>query len=322
MTRSRCRVAGTCVAELLADVVGEAGVGGDEQAGGQFVVFGLRDQVGGHVGGVRGVVGDDGHLGGAVLAVRADHAAQDPLGRRDVDVSGAGDHVHGGAVFRAVGEHRQSLGAARGVHLPDAEQGAGGEHGRVRQAAVVRLRRRRHGNRADAGDLGRDDVHHDRGGIGHQAARHVHPGPLDRHEAAGDGEAVGGMGGGFRRELGPVHRPGAAGGFFEGPLDVGVERVERLVERCLRHQGGGQVHVVEAGGVLADGLRAPAPDVVADGADHGGGGLDVGDGPGQDAGQSGPAELARSGPAQVDTGNHPLSLRSPIRLGSPFGGGA
>src|ERR1700719_4241113 len=89
----------------------------------------------------------------------------------------------------------------------------------------------------------------------------------------------------------------------------GIQGGERLVERCLRDPGGFQVHVVEAGGVLADGLRAAAPDVVADGADLGRGGLDVGGRPGQDAGQGGPAELARFAPAQVDTGNHPPSLR-------------
>ena len=55
---------------------------------------------------------------------------------------------------------------------------------------------------------------------------------------------------------------------------------------------------------------AAMADVVADGADLGHGGLDVGGGPGQDPGQGGPAEPARFAPAQVDTGNHPPGPRS------------
>ena len=176
----------------------------------------------------------------------------------------------------------------------DAEQGAGGQHGRVRQAAAVGLRRRRHGDRADAGDLGRDDVHHHRGGIGHQAARHVYPGPADRDEAAGDGEAVGDAGWGSPPGAGPGAPAWCGGPPLPGPvLTPGSRRGQRLVERVLRHQGGGQVHAVETGGVLAHRLRAAAPDVVADGADQGRGGLDVGGGPGQDPGQGGPAEPVR-----------------------------
>ena len=41
----------------------------------------------------------------------------------------------------AVGEHRDRLGAADGVHLVDAEQRAGGQDRRVRQPAVLALRR-------------------------------------------------------------------------------------------------------------------------------------------------------------------------------------
>ena len=68
---------------------------------------------------------------------------QDALGGGDVDVAGAGDHVDRGALVGAVGEHRQRLGAADRVHLGDAEQRAGGEDGRVRQAAELLLRRGR-----------------------------------------------------------------------------------------------------------------------------------------------------------------------------------
>ena len=45
--------------QLVVDPGGQARVGGDQQAGGQLVVLGLADQVGGDEGRVGGVVGDD-----------------------------------------------------------------------------------------------------------------------------------------------------------------------------------------------------------------------------------------------------------------------
>ena len=220
---------------------------------------------------------------------------------------------------RAVGEHRQRLRPAGRVHLAHAEQRARGEHGRVRQPALGGLRRRRHGHRADAGDLGRDDVHHDRGGIGHQAAGDVHPGPADRDEAPGDGQALGDPGGVLGRQLRLVHSPGAPYGLLEGGPDGRVEPGQRLVQGLGRHPGGGQVNAVEPGGVLADGFGAAAPDLVAQRPDLRDGRLDIGRGARQDAGQGGPAEAAGCVPAQVDTaqvdtGNHPPSLRR-VRAG-------
>ena len=106
-----------------------------------------------------------------------------------------------------------------------------------------------------------------------------------------------------------MHLPGAADRLFQSLPDLRIEGPERLIERGLRHQGGGQVDAVEPDSVLAHRLRAAVPHVVAYGADQGNGGLDVGGGPGQDPGQGGPAEPSGLAPAQVDTGNHPPSLR-------------
>ena len=272
-------------------------------------MLGLRDQVGGDVAGFRGVVGDDGHLGGAGLAVGAHHAAQHPLGRGDVDVARPGDDVGRRAVRRAVGEHRQRLCPAGRVHLAHAEQRARGEHTRVRQPAETGLRRRRHGDRSDARDLGRDDVHHDRGRVGHQSAGDVYPGPADRDEAAGDGQPAGDPGRGLGRQLRLVHAPGAPDGLLEGGPDGWVEPGQRRVQGVGRHPGGSQVDAVETGGVLADGLGAAALDVVADRPDLRHGRLDIGRGAWQDAGQGGSAEATRGVAAQVDTGNHAPSLR-------------
>ena len=59
-------------AQFGVDRVGERGARRDQDAGGHFVVLGLRDQVGGDVHRVGGVVGQDGDLGRAGLGVDAD----------------------------------------------------------------------------------------------------------------------------------------------------------------------------------------------------------------------------------------------------------
>ena len=111
-----------------------------------------------------------------------------------------------------------------------------------------------------------------------------------------------------------VHSPGAPYGLLQGGPDGWVEPGQRLVQGLGRHPGGGQVDAVEPGGVLADGFGAAAPDLVAQRPDLRDGRLDIGRGARQDAGQGGPAEAAGGVPAQVDTaqvdtGNHPPSLR-------------
>ncbi len=136
-------VAGGCQprGQRLLGAVGEAGVGGDQQARGQRVVFRLGDQVGGDEVRRGRVVRDDRHLGRAGLRVGADGAEQQPLGGRHVHIAGPGDDIGGRAVGGAVGEHGDRLRTARRVYLLHAEQGAGGEHGRGGQPAVSGLRR-------------------------------------------------------------------------------------------------------------------------------------------------------------------------------------
>ena len=85
--------------------------------------------------------------------------------------------------------------------------------------------------------------------------------------------------------------PGPPDGFGQGSPHRGIESGERRVQGGLRHPGRRQVHPVEPGGVLADGLGTTAPDVIADRADPGDGGLDVGPSARQDAGQRGPVQV-------------------------------
>ena len=155
---------------------------------------------------------------------------QDALGGGDVDVAGAGDHVDRRALVGAVGEHGQGLGAADGVDFGDAQQGAGGEHGRVRLAAELLLRRGRDRDLLDARRLRRDHVHDDRGRVGDEPAGDVDARPLDREEPGGDAQAGGGLGVPALGELGLVDDPGAAGRLLEGVPDLGVQRFEGVVD--------------------------------------------------------------------------------------------
>ena len=100
-------------------------------------MLGLADQVGRDERGVGTVVGEHGDLGRTGLGVDPDEALDQALRGDGVDVAGSGDEVDRTARPGAVGEHRDGLGTADGVHLGDAEEGAGGEDRRVRQAPVV-----------------------------------------------------------------------------------------------------------------------------------------------------------------------------------------
>src|SRR5690606_13997657 len=88
-------------AQLGLDGVGQRGGRGDQHRGGDHVVLGLADQIGGDVAGVGGVVGEHRDLGGAGLGVDADDPLEQALGGGDPDVAGAGDHVGAGAFASA-----------------------------------------------------------------------------------------------------------------------------------------------------------------------------------------------------------------------------
>ena len=123
---------------------GQRGVGGvrklaagrHQNAGRHLVVLGLTDQIGGDVLGVGRVIGQDRDLGGPGFGVDAHPRADQALGRRDVDVARAGDHVNRrqfGAVGvdAAVRHQRHRLGPPDRPHLVDAEQPGGGQDRRM-----------------------------------------------------------------------------------------------------------------------------------------------------------------------------------------------
>ena len=158
-----------------------------QQAGRELVVLGLGDQVGGQVVGCRAVVGQDRDLGRTGLGIDADDSAQQSLGRRDVDVAGSGHQVDPRHPLDPVGEHRDRLRPADRVDLVDPQQRARRQHGRVRPAAELRLRRRgRPRSSPTPATCAGTTFMTTLDGIGDQPAGHVQPDPADRRPALGD----------------------------------------------------------------------------------------------------------------------------------------
>jgi hypothetical protein len=108
----------------------EGGVGGDEDGLGAGVVLGLAEQVERDPVGVVVGVGDHEDFGGACDHVDADLAEHAPLGGGDIGVAGAGDLVHRGDAFGAVGQCRNRLRPADPVDFVDPGQ-AGRRAGRA-----------------------------------------------------------------------------------------------------------------------------------------------------------------------------------------------
>ena len=251
--------------------VGQLGAGGDEHARGEHVVLGLADEVRGHVHGVGGVVGEHGDLGGPGLGVDADHPAQDPLGRGDVDVAGTGDQVdrledRARGVGAAQREQRDPLRPTGGPHLLDAEQRARSQDRGVRPPAVVGLRGGADHERAHLGGLRGHHVHHHAGGVDRVAAGDVEPHPLHRYPALGDRATVDDLGDGLAAPLVGVHRPAAADRLLQRGPHVGVEALERGGDDAGGHPDAGRTDPVEALAELQHGPDPPRADVVDDGA--------------------------------------------------------
>ena len=295
-TRARCRVAATCIGQLGVDGVEQGGRVGDEQAGRQRVVLGLGDQVGGDERRHRGVVGQDRDLGRAGLGVDAAPALDQALGRRDVDVARAGDHVHRGHALDAVGEHRDRLRATDRVDLVDPEQRARREHQWVRQSAELRLRRRGDRQRRHPRHQGGYGVHDDGRGIGDPAAGDVEPDPADRDPALGDGRARAPR----RRRRRPAAGHGRRWCSARPPPPApsappGRGRASASARAVGGHPQVGELHLVEPRGRLAHRRGAAVPDRLDDRPDL----LDrlrhVERGPGQLA-----AEVGVASAAQVD----------------------
>ena len=195
---------------------------------------------------------------------------------------------------------KRLLAGTIGVDLVDAEQRAGGQDGRGGQAGAVRPGRGGDRDLADPGDLRRDHVHDHRGGQRHQAARHVHPGPVHRDVALGDLCPVADPGHVAGRPLRLVHRPDPAHHLLQRRPEFRVEPGQGIGQRLRGHPGSGQVDTVETGGVLAHRGRPALPHVLAHRPDLRQGDAGVQRRAGQDAGQFLPGHPGRRLPAKID----------------------
>ncbi len=261
--------------QLGVDLVGQPRRVGHQHGSGHRVVLGLADQVGRDVRRIGAVVGQDRDLGRPGLGVDADDALEQPLGGDDVDVAGSGDQVDRAAGAGAVGQHRDGLGAARGVHLVDAEQRARGQDRRVRQAVVVGLWRAGQCDRAHPGDLRGHDVHHHAGDQRRHPAGDVEADPVDRDHPLGDPRAGAEVGDRVGLQLGLAGHPQPADRLLQSDADAGCEAAQRPVEGLAGHRDAGLLDAVEARGVLHHGLGAAQADVLADRSDDLDRGLDI-----------------------------------------------
>ena len=260
---------GDLFVELCLDLVGQAQRVGDEHRGSHRVVLGLADQVCGDVRRVGGVVGQDRDLGGSGLGVDPDDALEQSLRSDGVDVARSGDEVHPTAGPRAVGEHRDRLGAADGVHLRDAEQLTGSQDRRVREsrtplAEAGRLRRAGEGDRADAGHLGGYDVHQHARDQRRQTSGDVEAHPVDRDHPCCDSCTRSEVGDRVGLHLGRAGDPEPSDGLFEPRPNARIQSRQRLAQCLAGHHDVSLVHAVEALAVLQDRLDPPVADVVAD----------------------------------------------------------
>jgi hypothetical protein len=144
------------LANVLDDLVAECLARGDQYGGRIRTVLGLGEQVDGHDEGVRVLVSDDEHLGGAGEEVDADLSEELALGLGDEGVAGPRQHVDG---LDGLGSDRHGgdgLNAAQHVDLVGTGQAHGGNGG-VWHFALDQ--RGAGGHPLDPGDLGGDDGH-------------------------------------------------------------------------------------------------------------------------------------------------------------------
>ncbi|MNS84034.1 hypothetical protein D3C72_1178460 [compost metagenome] len=151
-----------------------------ENGRGHLVMLGLGQQVGGHIGRVRAVIGQNGDFAWPGDAVDIDSAVHLALRQRDEDVARAADLVYRLDRIGAVRQGCDRLRSADPVDLAYASFRSGDENIRVNACLTAGSRRRDHHDLRHARNLGRDDIHEYRGRISGLTARHVHTHTLQR----------------------------------------------------------------------------------------------------------------------------------------------
>ncbi|CKS21960.1 Uncharacterised protein [Mycobacterium tuberculosis] len=295
----------------LASQFGVGGIGqvltrSDQHAGSQLVVFGLANQVGGHMHRVGGVIGEDSDLGWPRFGVDAHPRTAQSLGGRDIDVARPGDHVDrcqccAVGVGAAVSQQRHRLSAADRPDLIDAQQPGRGQNGRMRHSIPLRLRRAGYHQRVDARGLGGHHVHHHAGWVHRIAPRHVQAYPLDRNPPLGDRRARAQCGCDVGATLPGVHGAGPLDHHLQRFADVAVQSGQRRVQRCVWHPDGMGPHTVERCAEVQRGLGPALGDGRHNGPYRRQHGFHIGAAAWQSGPQLGSCQL---GSPQVDTGKH------------------
>ena len=137
--------------------------GGEQNRRRQGVVFGLGQQIGGHQLRRGRVIGNHQHFAGASQRIDRYAPINGLLGQGDVEVAGAGDHIHPRDGLGAVGQGCDRLGAPHPVQLAHPGQVGRRQHRGVGFAA--RPRWRHHHQPLHAGDDRRHGIHQHGAGV-------------------------------------------------------------------------------------------------------------------------------------------------------------
>ncbi|RPK86427.1 hypothetical protein EES46_21185 [Streptomyces sp. ADI98-10] len=176
----------------------------------------------------------------------------------------------------------------------------------MREPAEVLLRRGGHRDALDARLLGRDDVHHDGGGVDRAAAGDVEPDTLDGHPLLGDGAAGDDLGGVRGAALLAVDETGAADRLLQGGADGPVQLLEGSGERVAGHPDRFDPDTVQFLPPVDHCRGATMAHVLTDGPHRLQGGFHVELGTGQQVAQSG--TLGEGVTAQIDSRDHTAIL--------------
>ena len=195
----------------------------------------------------------------------------------DVEVAGTGDQVDAAARPGTVGQHRDRLRTADGVHLVDPQQGARRPGSSASGSPVSRVGGAASAERPHAGDLGGHDVHH-------EAATPAARGRRGRRARRG---RRGWTSVGDQPLRAPPRRPSRASSSASlvtrsrridsssAARTAGSSAARASASAARGHAGVGHVDAVELGRELADRVDAPGPDGLDDRRHHMRRGLDV-----------------------------------------------
>lgn len=204
------------------------------------------------------------HLAGSGQAVDAHGAEHLALGLGHKAVARSGDQVHGLHRLGAKGQGRDGLGAAHAIDLVRPSDVHGHQHGGVDHVKAVEGRGAgRHF--LHPGHLGGDDAHQGGAGQGVPPGGDITAHPLDGYHAVADLQA-----GDLALDV-QVLQTGAlllgkeadlVGGEADGLQRGLVHLVIGGLHQLRVHPDGLDVHLVELGGILDQGLVPVLPDVV------------------------------------------------------------